>query len=293
MIIGEENKSAPEQALDTKIKQNEGIKDPNAKEGKNFRKYLQKTSVANFYKINHTMQTYESVTKLRSEMLPLRKLRMTVFDAIKLMDEIIDDSDPDTKRPQIVHALQTGEACRRARPDDDWYHLLGFIHDMGKVMAHKKMYDMPQWAVTGDTFPVGCKFDEKVVFHEYFKENPDNTHEVYSTKNGVYSEGCGIENLFMSWGHDEYLYQVLKANKCKLPDEALYVIRFHSFYPWHHDDAYQHFMNEHDRRMLKMVQDFQKCDLYSKVDEELKVDQLVPYYEKLIEKYFEDTTLTW
>jgi len=30
----------------------------------------------------------------------------------------------------------------------------------------------------------------------------------------------------MSWGHDEYMYQVLKHNKTTLPEEALYMIRY-------------------------------------------------------------------
>lgn len=37
----------------------------------------------------------------------------------------------------------------------------------------------------------------------------------------------------MSWGHDEYLYRVLRNHGTTLPDEALYMIRYHSFYPWH------------------------------------------------------------
>ena len=30
----------------------------------------------------------------------------------------------------------------------------------------------------------------------------------YNNKLGIYKEGCGIENVIMSWGHDEYLYHV-------------------------------------------------------------------------------------
>ncbi len=41
----------------------------------------------------------------------------------------------------------------------------------------------------------------------------------------MYEPNCGLNNLMMSWGHDEYLYQVLKHNGSKLPDEAHYMIR--------------------------------------------------------------------
>ena len=30
----------------------------------------------------------------------------------------------------------------------------------------------------------------------------------------------------MSWGHDEYLYRVLKHHKATLPEEAFYMIRY-------------------------------------------------------------------
>lgn len=50
----------------------------------------------------------------------------------------------------------------------------------------------------------------------------------------MYERNCGLENVLMSWGHDEYLHMVLRNHPgCTLPEEAFYVIRFHSFYPWH------------------------------------------------------------
>jgi hypothetical protein len=41
---------------------------------------------------------------------------------------------------------------------------------------------LPQWAVVGDNFPVGCRFDETIVFHEYFEANPDHHDPRYNTK---------------------------------------------------------------------------------------------------------------
>jgi len=254
---------------------------------------LEYTKVAEFYNLNHLNQTYELVQKIKSEYLPIGRWKYDIFEVINLMDEIIDDSDPDTQRSQIYHFLQTGEACRKAFPDKDWFHLLGFIHDLGKVSAHAKMHNLPQWAVVGDTFPVGCAFSEKCVFPDYFKLNPDFDHEVYSTKLGIYSEKTGFDNLQMSWGHDEYLYQVLVHNKCTMPEEALYVIRYHSFYPWHQRKAYSHFASEKDIELLPLVRAFQKCDLYSKVEQDIVIEDLLPYYQGLIKKYLPSTILEW
>ena len=83
----------------------------------------------------------------------------------------------------------------------------------------------------------------------------------YQTRLGVYAEGCGLSNVDLSWGHDEYLYHVVKDY---LPLEAQYMIRYHSFYPWHREGAYQYLMDDQDRAMLPWVCKFNPYDLYSK-----------------------------
>ena len=35
------------------------------------------------------------------------------------------------------------------------------------------LFGEPQWAVVGDTFPVGCAHSEKIVYPEFFAYNPD------------------------------------------------------------------------------------------------------------------------
>jgi inositol oxygenase len=47
---------------------------------------------------------------------------------------------------------------------------------------------------------------------QYLKDNPDYNNPAYNTKLGIYSEGCGLENVLMSWGHDDYMYLVYPLN---------------------------------------------------------------------------------
>ena len=75
-------------------------------------------------------------------------------------------------------------------------------------------------------------------------------------KYGMYQPGCGLDNVLMSWGHDEYLYRVLKNHGATIPEEGLYMIRFHSFYPWHAGNSYDHLTNDTDKQMLKWVKEF-------------------------------------
>ena len=57
-------------------------------------------------------------------------------------------------------------------------------------------------------------------------------------------EGCGLRNVALSWGHDEYMYHRMKDY---LPEPALYMIRFHSFYAWHREGEYDYLCDDHDR----------------------------------------------
>ena len=201
---------------------------------------------------------------------------------MEFLNTLVDDSDPDIDLDQLQHLLQTAEAIR-ADGHPDWFVLMGFIHDMGKVLC---LFGEPQWAVVGDTFPVGCKFSDKIVYSEFFEDNPDSKDERYNTKYGVYEPNCGLNNVLMSWGHDEYLYQIVKDY---LPEEALYPIRYHSFYSQHREHAYEHLMNDHDRAMFKWVEKFNPYDLYSKSPKPPVVSELRPYYEDLIAKYLPST----
>jgi inositol oxygenase len=258
-----------------------------------YRQYLNDTAVSDFYKTNHIFQTMEHAEKIRKEVFPLGRWKLDIFEVISLLDDIVDDSDPDLQKKQIIHALQTGEACRKARPEDDWFHLVGFLHDLGKILSHPKMHNLPQWTVVGDTFPIGCAHSDKIVYPEYFQENSDFKNKLYNTNLGIYSEKVGFDSLTMSFGHDEYMYQVLVQNGSVLPEQALYIVRFHSFYPWHSENAYDHFASEKDRHFLSILREFQKCDLYSKSEVEIDVDELKPYYQDLINKYFPNKMLNW
>ncbi len=239
-------------------------------------------TVKNFYRLNHTYQTYDFVQEKRNEFLQFNRKALPVWEAMEFLNTLIDDSDPDIELDQLQHLLQTAEAIR-ADGHPDWFVLTGFIHDMGKVLC---LFGEPQWAVVGDTFPVGCQFSDKVVYPEFFELNPDAKDPRYNTRYGVYSHECGLKNVTMSWGHDEYLYHMTRDY---LPDPALYMIRYHSFYAQHREGAYEHLLDDHDRAMFEWVQKFNPYDLYSKNPVPPDVKKLRPFYEDLIAKYLPAT----
>jgi inositol oxygenase len=253
------------------------------KKQEEFRQYDDTTppGVREFYRLNHIHQTVDFVREKKRQYLAKQRGPMDIWEALDYLNTLVDESDPDTDLSQIEHNLQTAEAIRRdGHPR--WFVLAGFIHDLGKLLC---LYGEPQWAVVGDTFPVGCAYSDRIVFPEFFRDNPDSKNARYQTRLGIYSEGCGLDKVELSWGHDEYLYHVVRDY---LPEPALYMIRYHSFYPGHREGAYDYLLNDHDREMFDWVRKFNPYDLYSKSAERPKLSELRPYYAELVSEYFPD-----
>ena len=248
-----------------------------------YRDYNQcKDTIKECYRTNHEYQTMAFVLQKKQEYQPLCHGKFGIWQVLEKLDQFQDESDPDLSLSQLAHALQTAEALRKDNYPR-WLILTGLIHDCGKMLS---LFGEPQWAVVGDTFPVGCAFSDQIVYPELFIHNPDFKIPAYQTSFGIYSPGCGLHNLHMSWGHDEYLYYVIKKY---LPEEAAYIIRYHSFYALHKQNAYTQFMNEYDQCMLPWLKLFNQYDLYSKCHISPDIEQLKPYYQELIAEFFPDT----
>ena len=256
--------------------------DKTKKEFRDYQNSNRAKTVREFYKLNHQYQSFEFVSKKEDRFLKFNERKMSIWDAVEFLNTLVDDSDPDIELDQLQHLLQTSEAIR-SDGHPDWFVLTGFLHDVGKVLC---LFGEPQWAVVGDTFPVGCSFSKSIVHSEYFSLNPDSSNPNYNTKYGIYKENCGLDYVKMSWGHDEYLYQIVKDY---LPQESLYMIRYHSFYSQHKENAYNHLLNELDIKMFEWVKKFNKYDLYSKAPIPPDSKALRPYYEDLVSKYLPNT----
>lgn len=257
-------------------------------------------AVKNHYLKLRTKQNLDYVKKMHQKYHKFDK-KLSIHECFKSLDNFIDVSDPDINLPNLHHLLQTAEAIRKDGLPD-WFQLVGLIHDLGKLIYLKGCDEdgtsvKEQWGIVGDTFIVGCPLPGNIVYPEFNKYNQDYNKYNYnynkydfnqyedSNKYGVYKKHCGLDNCFVSYGHDEYMYQVLKYNQTKLPEKALYIIRYHSLYPWHKYNEYEILMDEKDKEYKKYVQEFNKYDLYSKENLETDVKELMKYYEPIIEKY--------
>ena len=179
-------------------------------------------------------------------------------------------------------------------------------HDMGKIMflwgenedgQDGYSANGKQWALGGDTFVVGCEIPfDAVVFPQFNKLNPDMANPCYKSPYGLYQPHCGLDELMFAWGHDEYMYRMLKANNTTIPQEGLDMIRYHSAYPMHDKGAYKHLLRPEDEERLEWIRVFNRYDLYTKDgDNDIRGDikDLWPYYMKLLEKYGLEGKLKW
>jgi inositol oxygenase len=210
-----------------------------------------------------------------------------------VLDGITDLSDPDTALPNSIHALQVAEGIRLSGKynDCDWMPLVGLIHDMGKILYvdgcdEDGTSKTTQWGLVGDTFITGTHLPDTLILPELNAGNRDQQASV-----NMYTAGCGLRNCSVAFGHDEYMYHLLRKNKHTLPIEAEYIVRYHSLYAWHSSNGYNWLEDETDKKMKSVVQDFNKFDLYTKNDDipikwtaELKV-----IYSNLIKKYISET----
>ena len=84
---------------------------------------------------------------------------------------------------------------RLAHPDQPWLHLVGLLHSLGKLLAHADWGAEPQWAVCGESYPLGVRFHPAILHSQFFSANPDRRRRAYSTPTGVYAPGCGLNQV--------------------------------------------------------------------------------------------------
>ena len=169
----------------------------------------------------------------------------------------------------------------------DWLILIGLIHDLGKVLVLKEFGGYDEWFSVGDIYPLGCNFSKSNIYYDkqYHKLCSDDNETIGL---GMYEKGCGFDNVEMTFSHDYYFAEVLKKSNTKLPEEAIYIVQYHSFYAWHSPRnnirGYVDLSSKKDWNMLPMLKLFQKADLYSKKDE-LNEEFDYELFDNLIDKY--------
>lgn len=261
-----------------------------------YRTYAPGSREWHFYRQRISLSTLEVTQSLRTRFLENRPMQMTMREAVDYYNDIVDESDPDMdQEPQITHAIQ----CAIGAKDSglpEWAIAIGFIHDVGKLLVK---LGLSQPFVVGDEWPVGCAPAKQIVCSQFFSENPDVKHPIYGSKLGIYEEGCGLENVVITFGHDEYLFRVLtdavKDGGSSFPPEALHPIRYHSAYVVHTAGQYDYLLSERDRQWMPILHKFRDhIDLYTKRGETAGIESNLPGIWQVVDKYIRpDYKLSW
>lgn len=240
--------------------------------------------------IYHAYQTAESLRRswMKNDTELTDDLKIRILFTNKQWDHI----PPEIK--QMYNGYKTINSMYYYIKNWDWLPLLGFVHDLGKVLALTEFGSLPQYLVVGDTYPLGCPMHPGVIYSEknYSNEKPYSCEN--DTNIGIYNKNIGLENVQMTWGHDEFLARVFVKKGHMLPYlplEAIYVIRFHSFYAWHTPIdsvensyfGYSYLANKKDWFMLPLLKMFQKSDLYSKTFNIPELDVIESKYRPLLQ----------
>lgn len=217
--------------------------------------------VRSFYEDQHRSLTYSVGLHFLARLHSKPTSPHSICHLLALCDSIYDPSDPDTNLSQTEHAFQVALAARDSGLPEE-YVAVGLVHDLGKAVHTTLGIDMKY--LVGDIYPLGCPYEyEHIVYGDSLLQNPDVDDTLLSTGTGMYSPRVGFDHMIFV-GHDEVIYQALCKTEHRLSDEALYVLRYHSFYPWHQHGAYSLYASAKDRERLPLLQAFQKLDLYTK-----------------------------
>lgn len=232
----------------------------------------------------HRDQTLARASALREKYAGRILGRARVRERFEALAGLRDESDRDLEgMSQLGHALQTANAIRRADLGEDWV-VLGLIHDLGKILLEHG--EAPEFVV-GDTHPLGCAFSPAIRHADLLEANPDASDPRYATRLGIYAEGCGLDAVTFSYGHDEYMHQVIGE---LVPYEIGWVIRYHSFQSV--ADEYTHLMDDRDRALREShMRAFARYDLYTKDPHDVSASHLDEYRD-LLERRFPEP-LDW
>jgi len=259
-----------------------------------------------FYRLNCARQTMDFVKRQKAKFCTLNRFRMTPFEALSLVNELERCEIRDkTLRCEIrdgvlscklnvrtvtlvEHGFATAEILREWYPEETWLHLVGLLHVLGHLLALKDFEKQPLWAIHGETFPLGCRFDPDVAFAQYFTANPDRRKRAYSTRLGIYTAGCGLDKVELSWSGNEYLYQALSRNKTRLPKSALFAIRCRSFDSLECSSSYKQLLSNEDANYVPFAKALRKASEHATshgVGKGLPTDDMLSYYTRLMHEY--------
>jgi inositol oxygenase len=187
-------------------------------------------------RLSRARQTVEFLARQRARHCTLAKARLSLWDALMLLEDVppvaaaLAAAAPGAPPVRHLAASVTAAELARARhPGAPWLAFVALTHALGRLLLLPHFGGEPVWAIVGESFPVGCRFDPSVSYAACFGANPDRRKRAYASPCGIYAPGSGLAECDMCWSGDEYLLEVLARNTTHLPPAGLFCVRYGSF----------------------------------------------------------------
>ncbi|KAF4756156.1 Inositol oxygenase 1, variant 4 [Perkinsus olseni] len=153
--------------------------------------------------VGHREMSIENVLRKRREHAGtvIFGSNITMWQVVEKLALTVDRSDAALgTTSQFVHSLQVYEAMLANNKTEEWYLLLGILHDVGKTLS---LTGEDDFYVDGSNLILSCP-----------------------------AEHSGLDACVVTYSHDEFGYQ--KFLECcpgvDLPEEFLYGVRYHSLH---------------------------------------------------------------
>ncbi|KAG7377189.1 hypothetical protein PHYPSEUDO_012041 [Phytophthora pseudosyringae] len=250
-----------------------------------------------FVKIMRKYQTTAFVENQSAKYGDLQHARMSVPEACKYVMELT--GEPEKEKSWVTKYMLATAAAVKEDGHPDWLQLAVFLRALGMIFlcwtdddnAVLRSISAQEWMAKNSTWAVGEPIPSSIEFPELNELNLDHCNG----EKGGHSAArhCGLENVMLPWTPDEYLHRVLSLNRTTLPAEALDVVRFWSFKTWYEQDNYDDLCAPQDMDTKEWISSLGKVACVPEdVVQKVSVEDELPYYLQLAEKYLPDT-LQW
>jgi len=276
-------------------------------------------------RLSRARQTVDFVSRKRMSYGLLDKAVMTLPQALLHLRScpsvsvrlVLGEAGPPTRH--LGPGLLLAGRLLADYPEQPWFAVVGLLHVLGRLLLHPGFGAAPVWEVVGESalpphlaakrecrapveaytpspppgaaFPVGCRFDPRISYANWFGANPDRRKRLYGTPYGMYHPGCGLADVDMCWSGDEYATEVVLRNHSKLPPHALFCLRYGSFATLGVGSAYEQLMNEQDREAMPWLLSMRAAkrlayaDVRSAADAENNAEAWLAQLQPLMDAY--------
>ena len=229
-----------------------------------------------FYAANHKHQTLDFVLEKKREYLSLNRKTFTVWEALEFLNSLVDDSDPDVDFTQIEHALQTAESIRAA-DQPRWFIVTGWSTTSARSCASSASRSGRSSATRSRSAAAGRP---RLSTATSSARIPTGSCPSIRPRTGSTSPAAASTTSTCR-GATTSTSTTRSRGSC--PDEALYMLRYHSFYPWHKEEEYSHLLERQGPLDAEVGAGVQPLRPVSKGSARPNVEELMPYYEELDE----------